>query len=214
MTSDETTSVVTKICSKCKSEKTLSGFYKNSSKNDGHSSECKSCAEVTIKEWRSRNKDKFNGYRKKWKDNNKDKINASGADYRKRFPEECRERTRRSVAKNPHASHMRKRRKHLISKYGITHDDFLVMIQEQGYACAICGINLACLPDRLVHVDHCHETSKVRGILCLSCNIGLGKFYDSPELLMSAALYLEKSVESPERPISDLLSEILEGVSI
>lgn len=51
--------------------------------------------------------------------------------------------------------------------------------------CVICGNdgpNLA--------VDHCHETNVVRGILCMNCNQGLGKFKDDPELLEFARIYL------------------------
>jgi hypothetical protein len=41
-------------------------------------------------------------------------------------------------------------------------------------------------------IDHDHETAQVRGLLCDSCNLGLGKFKDSPELLQRAIQYLEK----------------------
>lgn len=45
-------------------------------------------------------------------------------------------------------------------------------------------------PKRLA-IDHCHDTGKVRGLLCMSCNIGLGAFKDVPELLFVAYLYLK-----------------------
>jgi hypothetical protein len=61
------------------------------------------------------------------------------------------------------------------------------MIEAQGGLCAICAGPL----DR-PHVDHDHETGKVRGILCFNCNAGLGKFKDSVEIADAATEYLRK----------------------
>lgn len=73
--------------------------------------------------------------------------------------------------------------------YGLRRGEFASLLEEQGGLCKICfrvdpaGRNLA--------VDHDHATNKVRGLLCSSCNIGLGNFRDNPSLLRAAALYLE-----------------------
>jgi hypothetical protein len=80
---------------------------------------------------------------------------------------------------------------HYIRTYGITLQDKLDMIAAQDNKCAICKTDLLSLPDANVHVDHCHTTGKVRGILCLACNHGLGRFDDSPEALRAAADYIE-----------------------
>ena len=45
-----------------------------------------------------------------------------------------------------------------------------------------------------LHLDHCHDTGRVRGILCPSCNHGLGKVHDDPALLGAAARYLREGV--------------------
>ena len=56
--------------------------------------------------------------------------------------------------------------------------------------CEICGR----LPtNHTLNVDHCHKTGKIRGLLCCSCNQGLGYFFDSPENLVAAAKYLQYS---------------------
>lgn len=52
-------------------------------------------------------------------------------------------------------------------------------IELQGYACAICKVDLRTLPQRQVHADHCHETGLARGVLCHHCNTGLGAFLDN-----------------------------------
>lgn len=83
----------------------------------------------------------------------------------------------------------------LRSRYGITKADAQRMLDEQGCGCAICG-TVVTLDNRgkdradRSAVDHCHTTGKVRGILCTSCNLGLGKFKDNPDLLLRAAAYL------------------------
>ena len=57
--------------------------------------------------------------------------------------------------------------------------------------CTICG-----KPGN--QVDHCHKTNKVRGLLCINCNQGLGKFQDDPELLEFARIYLLAAHDDPE----------------
>lgn len=79
------------------------------------------------------------------------------------------------------------RRKHM---YGLTKEGFDRLWAEQEGRCAICRDPLADEPYRL-HVDHCHETGAVRGLLCGGCNVGLGNYRDDPKLLRAAADYLE-----------------------
>lgn len=70
------------------------------------------------------------------------------------------------------------------------------MVQFQDNKCAICS-NTETVIDarrdrvRKLAIDHDHATGKVRGLLCSSCNNGLGRFKDSPELLKKAVEYLE-----------------------
>jgi hypothetical protein len=74
----------------------------------------------------------------------------------------------------------------LFRKLGLTVADYYVLCEGQDWRCLICGE----IPVNLLHVDHCHETNKIRGLLCGACNVGLGHFRDSPERLKNAIAYL------------------------
>src|SRR6266567_3377847 len=72
-------------------------------------------------------------------------------------------------------------------KYGITWDEYQEMFESQKGLCAICqGVE----EGRMLSVDHDHETGKVRGLLCGSCNRALGLFKEDPELLDIAKEYV------------------------
>lgn len=75
--------------------------------------------------------------------------------------------------------------------YGLTQEQFEAMLEAQGGRCAICRTDTPGGRDNRWHVDHCHATGKVRGLLCNGCNIGLGHFKDDPERLLAAVAYLE-----------------------
>jgi hypothetical protein len=76
--------------------------------------------------------------------------------------------------------------------YGIGLDDWEAMYKAQNGVCAICKKAQDSVSERNVNlcVDHCHTTGDVRGLLCSSCNRGLGFFKDHPELIEAAAAYL------------------------
>ena len=85
------------------------------------------------------------------------------------------------------------RRNKLKNSYGITLDQYNKMLKEQNHKCSICGKDEVDTPKQRLHVDHCHTTGKVRGLLCHYCNIALGHLFDSKENLMNAIKYLENS---------------------
>lgn len=83
------------------------------------------------------------------------------------------------------------RRKHKLKKeYNLTLENFNVLKIQQKGCCAICKSKLK--DGQGTHVDHCHKTGIVRGLLCNSCNRGIGYLQDSLEILKSAQAYLEK----------------------
>lgn len=81
--------------------------------------------------------------------------------------------------------------KKLIRTYGITLEEYNNMLLQQNELCAICG-NKNLPNSGSLAVDHNHTTGKVRGLLCIMCNRGLGNFYDNTEYLTKAIEYLNK----------------------
>lgn len=89
------------------------------------------------------------------------------------------------------ANTRRCRRQRLRKSYGLTEDQYIALLESQGYRCAICGAaDPGWKSDWLV--DHDHATGKTRSILCTHCNRGLGAFRDDPNLLRLAAEYVEQ----------------------
>ena len=78
--------------------------------------------------------------------------------------------------------------------YGISIEDYDRMLKEQGGGCAICGVTAPGERTKYFAVDHCHATGKVRGLLCVKCNRGLGLFNDHVQRLQNAAEYLKRSM--------------------
>lgn len=88
---------------------------------------------------------------------------------------------------------------HYLRAYGLTSAQVKALLVQQGGVCAICGTadpgshtNSKHELGRW-HVDHNHATGVVRGILCGGCNTGLGKFKDSADIALRAAIYLEEA---------------------
>lgn len=120
-----------------------------------------------------------------------------------------------------HACHQRRRRAaqgtvevrraNLWAKCRITPDEYDELRAAQGFRCAICQVHENDIDPSTVGgrprmdgvplikfalaVDHCHDTGKVRGLLCSRCNAGLGMFRNRPDLLASATDYLQRSSE-------------------
>ena len=83
----------------------------------------------------------------------------------------------------------------LLKDFGLSHDDYERLWAQQNGLCAICEQPEQALmygKEMKLAVDHCHETGKVRGLLCANCNRGIGMLKDNPAWLRKAAQYVEK----------------------
>lgn len=113
--------------------------------------------------------------------------------WREANPERAREIARRSLAKrhqDPEVLRL-KREREMLRKYGITREGYDRLLEEQDGVCAICrGPRRG--PGATFHVDHCHSSNRVRGLLCGPCNTAIGLLGDDPERLERAAAYLRR----------------------
>lgn len=88
----------------------------------------------------------------------------------------CSDKCRR--AKLAHSTRLR--------TYGLSQECYDTLLERSGGLCEICQVEEA------VHIDHCHGTGEVRGLLCQQCNHGLGNFQDDVNLLAKAVKYLKR----------------------
>jgi hypothetical protein len=98
----------------------------------------------------------------------------------------------------------RKRKPHVMKsidlkkRFGISLEEFELMLESQKHVCAICGhpersIDHRTKRVRSLAVDHCHTTGKIRGLLCSDCNTALGLLKDNPETMANMIIYINST---------------------
>jgi len=208
---------VEKTCTKCGETKPLSAYRKQRDTKDGYSYHCKACrriywqtyyaangdrlrAEVVARReanpeqraaaqraWREANPERDADRKKTWREANPERDAATTKAWAEANPE--RRAASNKAWREAHPEHSRV--KWLRSAYGISQADYAEMLEAQEHGCAICGKTKAEEGMRL-SVDHDHDTGKVRGLLCGSCNRAIGLLRHDPELLRSATVYLDQ----------------------
>lgn len=114
---------------------------------------------------------------------------AAHPDYQKEYYRKNADRYKAKSRKRYYEDKDRARHYDLITKYGMTAAVFQALFEEQHGVCDICKKEQI---GRSLSVDHCHITGNNRGLLCNSCNNGIGRFKDDPDLLIEAANYLKR----------------------
>lgn len=96
----------------------------------------------------------------------------------------------RSWSRETDVGRMRAR---LRAKFGMSIEQFYERLKAQGGKCALCDVEVGWKESgkKKAYVDHCHETGRVRGILCPKCNTGIGLLRDCPKMLEKAIRYLK-----------------------
>lgn len=189
-----------KSCTKCGENKATDNFGKAARNPNKLQSVCKTCVSARQREWEQKNikrnlkgfdlskpqicrtcktqKSTNNFYRRA---NTKSGLDSECADCAK---ERDKKRYRRDIEKRKHQNKWAT----LKMKFGITKDHWQKMLTSQNGACAICRK----IFDRSdnTHVDHDHQTGRVRGLLCRKCNFAVGLLSDDPGTFDRAAKYL------------------------
>jgi len=82
------------------------------------------------------------------------------------------------------------RNNYLKRTYGITLEEYQIILENQNFSCAICLEHIDNVLNTL-YVDHCHTTGKIRGLLCSKCNVSLGLMKENTTNIIRMLNYLE-----------------------
>ena len=169
-----------KTCTKCEAEYEATSMFFHNRKDgkDGLNAQCKKCKnEIRAK----------SGSNKAYYRRHKGECNARSSEYQK--TDKGLESHRKAGRKYNSSLKGKKRVKenHLLRKYGISLKDRDYMYLCQYGCCKLCGEPVSL--DN-IYVDHDHATGRVRGLLCVGCNTGLGLLGDNIEGLQAALKYL------------------------
>ena len=133
---------------------------------------CKECFAKRSEYWRQHRKNYLKSYSKS------DKFKQSVASYQAK-----------KKAEDPDAWRARNK----LARYNMTLEDYGRILEAQKGLCGICERDIR----QKNHIDHCHETGEIRGLLCHVCNQGLGAFADSIPGLEAAIEYLKRAEANP-----------------
>ncbi len=162
-----------RICTKCKEFKIFSEFHKCKRASSGFRERCKCCTSIENKGWKKKNALKCKEDNAKWYLKNTDKH-----------------KQKRDVYWASKKDRMKDWR--LQKTYKINISEYDALLNKQNMCCAICERHQTEFQRRLA-VDHDHETGEIRGLLCHSCNTGIGSLKDDYRMLDKASQYLKRS---------------------
>lgn len=123
--------------------------------------------------------------KRRYAERHPERVRASKAAYRERNRERLlAEQRERRAGYEPSDWWVR----NLKIRYRMTPEQFDELLVGQAGRCALCR---SAMMDPCI--DHCHETKRVRGLLCRRCNLGLGHFQDDPVRIAAALYYLQEN---------------------
>ncbi len=187
-------SIRTKTCRKCGETKPATEFGRDRRYPDGRLARCKACRSAARRVWHAARHGtlaipevkvcKKCSASKPARDFNKGVTNADGLT---------------SWCKTCRSAYALKR------SYGMTLEFHQAEVDRRRGCCDICGTHVSRATHRtsVLAVDHCHATGVYRGMLCDTCNRGIGMFQDNPELLLKAYHYLLQTEVADGQPTEE-----------
>ena len=173
-----------KTCRRCHTRQPIDNFSRDKYRKDGRVSHCKECQ---AEKWAAK-PGRPHKPRKEYETPKEKKCSgcaevlpASHFHVRrdrgngKALQSKCKQCTSKIFKqwsdKNPGSS----RKRNLKKKYGIDEETYFKMLEDQGGGCGICGsTESGWKTSPWLHVDHCHTSGTIRGLLCHQCNIMIG----------------------------------------
>jgi hypothetical protein len=183
-----------KRCSLCKQTKPLDQFNRNHHTRDGRHSHCQLCARARVSAWQKKklaeDPEHIHSRNRRWLDQVRD-----GKTNRQRMREWHHAQRKQDRIANPEKWAAIDRKK-IFRKFGITAEQYDTLVLLQNNRCAICktndpGHNGKGRRNGTWSIDHDHQTTKVRGLLCHTCNFALHKFDGDIEWGQKAIAYLQ-----------------------
>lgn len=199
-----------KLCQDCNTEKPETEFYRDSTRPDGLNWRCKPChkahvARINMLPPRNPPPEGMKRCQRCKETKPLEEFHSDKGQYdgKQRVCKACQYiRLKEWTGKNPDYSARKHRERRLLhieryrdydrkKKYGLNRGEYAEMLAAQDGKCALCGT--ANQGPRAFDVDHCHETNRIRGLLCGKCNTGLGQFNHDVSTLELAISYLKSN---------------------
>ncbi len=170
------------ICLTCKNDKAETAFYRHPSiQPDGIRKRCNECRNKYRRGAHAKDPEITRQQSRAWIEKNKARVYEMS-------------RLSRRNNKDRYKGYALKK------SFGISLDTYRMLYENQNGLCYLCE-----KPERIkdqngatrrLAMDHDHQTGTLRRLLCWQCNTGIGKLYDSPDLLRKAAEYIERYKKS------------------
>jgi hypothetical protein len=204
--------MLTKPCKKCLTQKPLSDFHNHPKTTDRKTTECKSCASARLKIRYQNNGDEIRKRVSARRIANREEVNANLREYYRENADALKAQKKERYKKNPKRYQAETRRVKLFSEYGLTIEQYDLMVIKQAGRCAICAGPP--VHNKRLTVDHSHSNGTVRGLLCSECNSGLGFFKDSIIILERALKYLQRDRTNQRGSLQDTIKAFLRADKI
>lgn len=111
-----------------------------------------------------------------YKDMNMFHNNSANKDLKGSYCKPCQKARLQNWRKESFGVRVAWEQKTKLAAYGLTQETYSLLETKQGGACGICGLRRLRGRDKYLHIDHCHKTGRIRGLLCYVCNTTLGKY--------------------------------------